>query len=180
MRRLLPVLLFALALFATATAYVPDTLTVTFLDVGEADAAIVQAPNGHAMLVDAGRQGDAVTVSNALAAEGITRLDYVVATDEDADHIGGVVPVLSYMAVGEYVNNGVEDPDPSQTTLFLRTYLGSRSIAPRAVTAGDTLALDPTNVIVTVLNPEPDRGNDDNGASVVLRLVYGDERNRQP
>ena len=54
MRRLLPVFIVALALFATATAYTPDTLTVTFLDVGEADAAIVQAPNGHAMLVDAG------------------------------------------------------------------------------------------------------------------------------
>ena len=97
MRRLLPVVILAIALFATATAYVPDTLTVTFLDVGEADAAIVQAPNGHTMLVDAGRQGNSVTVSDALAAEGIERLDYVVGTHEDADHIGGMVPVLSYM-----------------------------------------------------------------------------------
>ena len=173
MRRLLPVLILALALFATATAYTPDTLTVTVLDVGQADSIIVQAPNGHAMLVDAGRQADSLTVSNALSAEGITRLDYVVGTHEDADHIGGMVSVLSYMTVGEYVNNGVEDPDPSQTTLFLRTYLGSRSIAPRTVTAGDTLALDPANVTVTVLNPQPDRGSDDNEASVVLRLVYG-------
>ena len=173
MRRFLSVVLLAVALFATATSYVPDTLTVTFLDVGEADAAIVQAPNGHTMLVDAGRQGNSVTVSNALAAEGITRLDYVVGTHEDADHIGGMVPVLSYMELGEYVNNGVEDPDPSDTTLFLRTYLASRGITPRAVEAGDSLALDPANVTVTVLNPPADPGSDDNEASVVLRLVYG-------
>jgi beta-lactamase superfamily II metal-dependent hydrolase len=172
-RRFLSVVLLAVALFATATSYVPDTLTVTFLDVGEADAAIVQAPNGHTMLVDAGRQGNSVTVSNALAAEGITRLDYVVGTHEDADHIGGMVPVLSYMELGEYVNNGVEDPDPSDTTLFLRTYLASRGITPRAVEAGDSLALDPANVTVTVLNPPADPGSDDNEASVVLRLVYG-------
>ncbi len=63
--------------------------------------------------------------------------------------------------------------DPSKTTLFLRTYLSSRSIAPRTVTAGDTLALDPANVTVTVLNPQADRGTEDNGASVVLRLVFG-------
>jgi len=169
-RRFLSVVLLAVALFATATSYVPDTLTVTFLDVGEADAAIVQAPNGHTMLVDAGRQGNAVTVSNALAAEGITRLDYIVGTHEDADHIGGMVPVLSYMDLGEYVNNGVEDPDPSDTTLFLRTYLASRGITPRAVEAGDTLALNPANVTVTVLNPPADPGSDDNEASVVLRL----------
>jgi competence protein ComEC len=173
MLRLLPVVILAIALFATATAYVPDTLTVTFLEVGEADAAIVQTPNGHTMLVDAGRQGNSVTVSDALAAEGIERLDYVVGTHEDADHIGGMVPVLSYMELGEYVNNGVEDPDPSDTTLFLRTYLASRGITPRAVEAGDTLALDPANVTVTVLNPPADPGSDDNEASVVLRLVYG-------
>ena len=125
------------------------------------------------MLVDAGRQGNSVTVLNALAAEGITRLDYIVGSHEDADHIGGMVPVLSYMELGEYVNNGVEDPDPSDTTLFLRTYLASRGITPRAVEAGDTLALDPANVTVTVLNPQPDRGSDDNEAPVVLRLVYG-------
>lgn len=166
-------ILLLVILIAPAMAYVPDTLTVTVIDVGESDAIMVQAPNGHAMLIDAGRKGDAVTVSDALATEGITRLDYVVGTHEDADHIGGMVSVLSYMTVGEYVNNGVEGSDPSQTTLFLRTYLASRSIIPRAVTAGDTLALDPTNVTVSVLNPQADRGSDDNSASVVLRLTFG-------
>lgn len=171
MRRLLPFFLIALAL--PTTAYVLDTLTVTLLDVGHGDSILVRGPNGRAMLVDAGRKGAAPTVSNVLAAEGITRLDHVVGTHEDADHIGGMVIVLSYMAIGEYLNNGVQDPDPSDTTLFLRTYLASRSITPRAVTAGDTIALDPANVTVTVLNPQPDRGADDNEASVVLRLVYG-------
>jgi len=80
----------AVAITAPVTACTSDTLTVTFLDVGEAASAIVRAPNGHAMLVDAGRQGNAVTVSDAHAAEGITRLDYVVGTHEDADHIGGM------------------------------------------------------------------------------------------
>ena len=169
------ILALTVILSAPTTAYTPDTLTVTFLDVGEADAAIVQAPNGHMMLVEAGRQGNAVTASDALAAEGIEWLDYVVGTHEDADHIGGMVPVLSYMAVGEYVNNGVEDPDPSDTTLFLRTYLASRGITPRAAEAGDTLALDPANVTVTVLNPPADPGSDDNEGSVVLRLVYGSQ-----
>ncbi len=58
------------------------------------------------MLVDAGRSKDAPTVSDCLIAEGITRLDYVVGTHEDADHIGGMVSVLSYMTIGEYVTDG--------------------------------------------------------------------------
>lgn len=41
--------------------------------------------------------------------------------------------------------------------------------------AGDTLALDPANVTVTVLNPPADPGTDDYEAPVVLRLVYGSQ-----
>ncbi len=54
MRRLLPILILAVLVLSPATAYVPDTLTVTFLDVGQSDAILVETPNGHAMLIDAG------------------------------------------------------------------------------------------------------------------------------
>ena len=58
-RPLFPLFVIAIALIAPATAYVPDTLTVTFLDVGEADAIMVRAPNGRAMLMEMLRYGKA-------------------------------------------------------------------------------------------------------------------------
>lgn len=75
------------------------------------------------------------------------------------------------MAVGEYVTNSVRRP--TETAENLREYLAARSIATRTVVAGDTIALDPANVTVTVLNPQADPGEDEDEASVVLRLVYG-------
>ena len=159
----------SVALASPATAYTPDTLTVTFLDVGQGDAILVQAPNGPAMLVNAGESWAAPAVSAGLDTEGIGRLEYVVATHGHADHIGGMVGVLPSVTVGTFVSNGV--PASTQTAVNLRTYLSSRGIPTDTATAGDSLALDPANV--TVLNPPPDPCTDQNEASVVLRLVFG-------
>ncbi|MEN6343328.1 MAG: MBL fold metallo-hydrolase, partial [Methanospirillum sp.] len=159
------------SLIAPAGAYVPDTLTVTFLDIGNADSILVQAPNGHAMLVDAGVPRDASTVTAALAAAKVSRLEYVVGTHGDNDHIGGMVGVLPHVSVGEFVNNGITVENKQGADL--QSYLSAHAIPVRSVTAGDTLDLDPANVTVTVLNPQADPGTDWNEASVVLRLAFG-------
>lgn len=171
MRRILPILLLAVVVLSPATAHDPYTLTVTFLDVGQGDAILVQAPNDRAMLIDAGESWAGPTVSSALRTEGITRLDYVVATHDHDDHIGGMAQVLPQVTVGEFLNNGV--PASTETATELRAALAARSIPAHAATAGETLALDPANVTVTVLNPSPGHGTDQNENSVVLRLVFG-------
>ena len=171
MRRVIPFLIIATAFIAPASSYVPDTLTVTFLDVGQGDSILVQAPNGRAMLVDAGESWAAPAVSAGLEAEGIDRLEYVVATHDHDDHIGGMTGVLPSVTVGTFVSNGV--PASTQTAINLRTDLSTHAIPTDTATAGETLALDPANVTVTVLNPPAVPGTDQNEASVVLRLVFG-------
>lgn len=164
-------LLLFVAIVAPTAAYTPDTLTITFLDVGHADSILVQAPNGHAMLVDAAGSRQVPLISAALTNEKITRLEYVVGTHGDADHIGGMVGVMSHVTVGQFVNNGI--PVEDQMGMKLQTYLSSHAIDTHAVSAGDTLDLDTPNVTVTVLNPQADPGTDWDEASVVLRIVFG-------
>ena len=75
-------------------------LDVTTLDVGQGDAIVIRFPNGATMLVDAGGRSSgsfdigARVVGPALRARGIRRLDYLVVTHADADHIGGAVSVV--------------------------------------------------------------------------------------
>lgn len=148
-----------------------DALTVTFLDVGQGDAILVQAPNDRAMLIDTGESWAGPTVSADLSTEGITRLDYLVATHDDDDHIGGIAEVLQHVTVGEFLSNGV--PASTDTATRLRALLADRQIPTHAATAGEIIALDPANVTVSVLNPSANRGTDQNENSIVLRLVFG-------
>ena len=70
----------------------PREFTVTFLDVGQGDATLVQAPGGIAALVDGGPPE--ADVASKLRARGVDALDLVVLTHAQEDHQGGLEEVL--------------------------------------------------------------------------------------
>ena len=77
-------------------------LHVTFIDVGQGDAAFVRFPLGSTLLVDTGGLSSASTfdigdrvVAPVLRAAGVRRLDYVVLTHGDPDHIGGAPSIIA-------------------------------------------------------------------------------------
>jgi len=87
----------------------PTVPTITFLDVGQGDAALVQ-DGGTAVLVDGGPPGDAVV--RWLRRRGVRRLDAVVVSHGHPDHTGGLAPVLASLQVGSlWIPNqeGVEE-----------------------------------------------------------------------
>ena len=75
-----------------------DIPTVVFLDVGQGDATLLLGPAGEAILIDGGREPGPLLTK--LRRRGIDRLDLVVATHGDQDHIGGLAAVLSGFDVG--------------------------------------------------------------------------------
>ena len=84
----------------------PGWLRVTTLDVGQGDAILVQFPTGRSLLVDAGGgpggfdTGGRI-VTPALWALGVRRLDYLIFTHPDLDHIGGAASVARDLAPHE-------------------------------------------------------------------------------
>lgn len=171
--RYLPALLLLLLVAVPVVghdSYEPDTLTVTFLDVGQGDVIFVQAANGRAMLVDAGDASAAPALGSRLAAKGITRLANLVGTHDHDDHIGGMASLVVSLEVDEYLENG--NYTASGTAADLHRALALRGIPARNLTAGETIPLDPANVTVTVLNPQAVPSGDED--SIVLRLVWGE------
>lgn len=77
----------------------PGWLHVSFLAIGQGDAALVEWPDGRTWLVDGGPAGDALL--HELRRRGIHRLDRVVLSHPHPDHYGGLVPVLAALEVGE-------------------------------------------------------------------------------
>ena len=81
-----------------------NALRVTFLDVGQGDAVLIQAPGGETALVDAGR-GSAV--ASQLRRLGVHEIDLLVASHADRDHIGGMDDVLKRFPVRYFMDNGL-------------------------------------------------------------------------
>jgi competence protein ComEC len=82
-----------------------EGLRVTFFDVGQGDAALVESPAGARMLVDGGP--DAHAVASELAQMGIRRLDLVVFSHAHFDHVNGLNAVMSSIDVRSAVHPGV-------------------------------------------------------------------------
>ena len=70
------------------------TLSVHFIDVGQADSALILC-GGESMLIDGGNVADSSLVVSYLADQGVDSLDYVVCTHAHEDHVGGLSGPLS-------------------------------------------------------------------------------------
>ncbi|MEN8234349.1 MAG: ComEC/Rec2 family competence protein [Actinomycetota bacterium] len=77
---------------------VPDEPTVTFLDVGQGDAVLLRDPGGGVALIDGGR--DPLVLAEALRRHGIGRIDLLVASHGDVDHVGGFDGIVGDHSIG--------------------------------------------------------------------------------
>jgi competence protein ComEC len=152
-------------------------LHIDFLDVGQGDSALVTMPDGTTLLVDAGgdtidstrRIGETV-VSEYLWWRGLSRIDYVVATHADADHIDGLNDVLKNFTVRSALiaRRPADDPEFAK---FSQT-LARTSTHSEAIEAGDVIQFG--DVAVSVLWPLAGGDTYKNNDSVVLRIEYGE------
>ena len=79
-----------------------EELRVTVLPLGDADCLIIQ--NGeHAALIDAGNANNQRAIISALRLRGIRRLDLVLATHFDSDHIGSMDAVVREFEIGTFL-----------------------------------------------------------------------------
>jgi competence protein ComEC len=155
-------------------------LRVTFLDVGQGDAALVRFPNGSSMLVDAGGLGGAVSfdvgdrvVGPALRHVGVGRLASVVLTHGDADHVGGAPTIVREFRPWD-VWEGVPVP-PLAPLQRLRREAAAAAARWTTVQAGDTVAIDDVRLVVRHPGvPDWERQDVRNDDSIVLELLWRD------
>ena len=140
------------------------TLTVTWLDVGQGDAAVIQC-GGQSMLIDGGKPEKSSYIYAWLQQHGLSYLDVIVATHVDADHIGGLSGALNYASVGT-----AYCPETTGTTETFQSfvkYLAQRGKQITVPTAGETFALGGAQI--QILGPLH-RAEDSNDNSIVLKV----------
>ncbi|MCX6356316.1 MAG: ComEC/Rec2 family competence protein [Candidatus Aureabacteria bacterium] len=162
-----------------ATPPAQKSLSVYFFDVGHGDATIIRTPGGKNILVDAGGGGKKRDMGRDvilpfMRAHGIRRLDAVVMSHADSDHIGGMRSILaSSVQVGEFLDPGY--PHTAQLYDDILTMVKRRPQTKyRQPCAGDILDWGP-ELKVRVMGPvKPvDMGTNPNDSSLVIMLTYG-------
>lgn len=163
-----------------------DEVRITFLDVGQGDSAVVEIGSRLVYVIDGGgtpvfakeqwrKRRDPFEVGKNtllpfLRSRGIERIDRLVLTHGDFDHIGGFSSVVPHFAVASVLVNGKR---PVRTEAQLLDYLKTRKVPIVTGQIGQSWS-DWPQVRWTWLNPNQNRAAEDNDASIVLLLeAYG-------
>jgi beta-lactamase superfamily II metal-dependent hydrolase len=169
-------LLSLLMAFALIIGFMPSAdaaakeMKVHFIDVGQGDAMLIQSPDGKNILVDGGPKSAGKHVVDFLKAKGVKKLDYVVATHPDADHIGGLIAVLKTFPVTNFVNSGAEHT--TQTYFELLTLVDDKDINYTEPEIADILIGDFTTDFYLQVLYVDSAAKDTNDASIVLKTGY--------
>ncbi len=152
---------------------VPSGLMVTFLDVGQGDAAFLKSPSGKTMLIDGGPESAFSAIDQFLTARGVVGLDAVIASHLHADHIGGLIQLVDTYPIGNFYFPSFDAS--SETYYQLRDALNESQATVSSPIAGkDTLIPWDNAVEIRILAPYQADYSDFNDTSYILRISYGD------
>ncbi|ATH92466.1 competence protein ComE [Bacillus glycinifermentans] len=186
-RLIIPVCLLACAfLFHAAAPYLTSEGEVTMLDVGQGDSIYVSAPgqNGH-VLIDTGgivsfntekwrkrknefSLGDRVLMP-FLASKGVKKLDALILTHADQDHIGEAEVLIRKHKVKQLIVPIGYAAEPADEKLL--RFAAERGVNVRTAKRGDRLKIG--DLVFDVLSPETADGSSKNNGSLVLWMEAG-------
>jgi competence protein ComEC len=176
MRRpiILIILIFSLCILANSVdilAASNQSLRVSFIDVGQGDAILIQDSGGFNILLDGGRYSAGPTVVAYLHQEGVDNIDVIIASHAHADHIGGLISILEHpeISVQEVLFNGY--PYESSTWSTFATAVADQGITMTAAQFPQVYQWGSTTAYI--LHPDPDLNDvDQNQSSIVILLIH--------
>jgi competence protein ComEC len=172
-------LLFVIAIAGTASIAprawgAPAPLRVTFVDVGQGDAALVTSPAGKTVLIDGGPASHGRSLASWLAARVHGPLDLILLSHRHEDHLGGLPDVVRRIGARLFLDAPAAHAGPDYARLMRE--LAARGIPARQAARGRRIDLGGGAVITLLGPPEPPitgSRSDVNANSVVARLTFG-------
>ena len=154
----------------SATAQTSANVTIKFIDVGQGEAILIALPE-KTMLIDAGPTGSAPKIEQVLQELGRNKIDYLVATHPDEDHIGGMADVISSTQIGT-----IYAPNKTNNTATYRKFLTAIQNNNLQITLAEAgTIIDQTDSYkLEILWPTKNANfSDTNDYSIILKLTVG-------
>ena len=173
---LIPALLLVSILIWAAVLTMPDDkLHVSFLDVGQGDAILIQTPGHQNILIDGGPDPQKINLELSKKLPFWDRtIDLMVSTQPQADHITGLVEVLRRYKVKQVLEPGV----PYYSSIYYEwlNLIKDEKLKHDIAIAGQEIDLG-NNIKIAVLNPPSElfqgTSHDVDNNGVVLKLTWG-------
>lgn len=156
----------------SATAQANTNVTIKFIDVGQGEAILIALPE-KTMLIDAGPTGSAPKIEQVLQELGRNKIDYLVATHPDEDHIGGMADVISSTQIGT-----IYAPNKTNNTATYRKFLTAIQNNNLQITLAEAeTIIDQTDSYkLEILWPKKDANfPDTNDYSIIIKLTVGNK-----
>lgn len=156
----------------SATTQTSTNVTIKFIDVGQGEAILIALPE-KTMLIDAGPTGSAPKIAQVLQELGRDKIDYLVATHPDEDHIGGMADVISNTQIGT-----IYAPNKTNNTATYRKFLTAIQNNNLQITLAEAgTIIDQTDSYkLEILWPKKDANfPETNDYSIIIKLTVGNK-----
>jgi len=166
----------SLFLFLNINLFPEKNLDITFFNVGNSDAILVKLPNGKQFLVDTGRSNPygassgKTIIDEYLKSSGNKKLEAIILTHPDSDHIGGCLDVLKFSKPLKIYQTST--PNNTETSVELQKYINKNKITVQTMSKNSCINLDfDKNVKIKLFAP---KGDNKNSNSLITYIEKGD------
>jgi len=155
----------------TTSEIVEGELTLTMIDVGQADCFLL-VQDGETALVDCGTRSTGKDAVEYLKSIGITKLDYVFGTHPHDDHMGGMYDIITNFEVGEIMIPKIEEGITSNWYIKLLEELSSGDYNIVNPNVGDMYTLG--DATIKIIGPISEPKGNTNNYSIVMKVSFGE------
>ena len=143
-------------------------LYIFYFYVGQADCTLI-VNNGGTMLIDGGNEADSQNIIDYISNLGITKLDYIIATHADSDHIGGLDKIIQAFDV---TNIFMPNTDKELNALTEIIEIASDRIS--VPSKNDIFYIGNSECTVVSIDDETQENVTTNNSSIVIQLDYNE------
>lgn len=148
-----------------------ERLQIVFFAAGKADAILLTTDNA-CVLIDTGEAGFGKEIVDYLGEKGIAKIDYLILTHFDKDHVGGAAKVIRSIPICHVLQSNY----PKDSSEYRHYLTALQQAGMEAVTVRQELNFELDGVSFTVNPPEEELYEEDasNNSSLIVSVTYGE------
>lgn len=151
-----------------------DLLNIIYFNVGQADSTLITI-NDYTMLIDTGNKSDGYYIADFLKAQNINKIDFLILTHLDEDHVGGTYKIIEELNIGVIYMPNMESNKDFYKELIDTANKYNVTI-DKSLNASDDIKYNLGQATWKVLNINSDNTNNTNDSSIVIELYYNNTK----